>query len=76
MFLAAALKLAYLVEESDLEQGRIFPPLNEIRDISAHIAAEVALTAEKQGLARASLPEDLVPYIRSKMYEPVYQTYV
>lgn len=76
MFLAAALKLANLVEESDLQQGRIFPPLSEIRNISAQIAAEVACKAREQGLARASLPEDLVPYIRSKMYEPVYQTYI
>jgi malate dehydrogenase (oxaloacetate-decarboxylating)(NADP+) len=76
MFLTAAMKLASLVEESDLKQGRIFPPLSEIRNISAKIAAEVALTAEKQGVARAALPDDLVAYIRTKMYEPVYQTYV
>jgi malate dehydrogenase (oxaloacetate-decarboxylating)(NADP+) len=76
MFLAAALKLATMVGESDLRQGRIFPPLSEIRNISAQIAAEVALTAEKQGLAGAALPDDLVAYIRSKMYEPVYQSYV
>jgi malate dehydrogenase (oxaloacetate-decarboxylating)(NADP+) len=76
MFLAAALKLAELVNESDLKQGRIFPPISEIRNISAEIAAVVALTAEKQGFAQATLPEGLVDYIRTKMYEPEYQIYV
>lgn len=76
MFLTAAMKLAELVEESDLQQGRIFPPLTEIRNISAQIAAEVALVAQKQGFARATLPKNLVDYIRTKMYEPEYQSYV
>ena len=75
MFLAAARKLAELVDEDDLAQGRIFPPLNTIRDISAQIAAEVALVAVKQGFARASLVDNLVEYIRDTMYEPVYQDY-
>lgn len=76
MFLAAAKTLAALVEESDLAQGRIFPPLTAIREISAHIAAEVAWMAERQGLAQAKLPQNLVEYIRSLMYEPVYQSYI
>lgn len=75
MFLAAARKLAELVEESDLAQGRIFPPLSSIREISAKIAAEVAMTAVRQNVAGTALPDDLVGYIRSWMYEPVYQDY-
>lgn len=75
MFLAAAQTLANLVEESDLAQGRIFPPLDTIREISAQIAAEVARVAVKQGIARATLPDNLVEYIRNTMYEPVYQAY-
>lgn len=75
MFLAAAKTLAALVEEDDLAQGRIFPALTSIREISAHIAAEVAWTAQKQGLAKAQLPQNLLEHIRSLMYEPVYQNY-
>jgi malate dehydrogenase (oxaloacetate-decarboxylating)(NADP+) len=75
MFLAAAKTLAALVDEGDLAQGRIFPPLTSIREISAHIAAEVAWTARKQGLAKAQLPQNLIGYIHSLMYEPVYQNY-
>jgi malate dehydrogenase (oxaloacetate-decarboxylating)(NADP+) len=75
MFLAAAKTLAALVEEGDLAQGRIFPALTSIREISAHIAAEVAWTAQKQGLAKASLPHNLIDHIRSLMYEPLYQNY-
>lgn len=75
MFLAAAQKLAELVNEDDLAQGRVFPPLDSIRDISAQIAAEVALTAVCYGVARVALPDNLVGYIRERMYEPVYQDY-
>ncbi|MGJ3241051.1 MAG: NAD-dependent malic enzyme [Anaerolineae bacterium] len=76
MFLAAAQTLARLVDEQDLAQGRVFPPLSQIRAISAEIAAEVARTAVKQGVARVALPDDLVDHIRERMYQPVYQSYV
>lgn len=75
MFLAAARKLAELVDEDDLAQGRIFPPLPEIRSISAHIAAAVANIAQDQGIARVDLPDDLVDHIESQMYDPIYPTY-
>ncbi len=76
MFIAAANTLAQLVAQSDLDQGRIFPPLSQIRTISAHIAAAVAQTAADQGLARAALPDDLVDSIQAQMWEPVYRNYV
>jgi len=72
MFMAAAKTLAKLVDEDDLHQGRIFPPLTKIRDISAHIAAAVAATAFRQGYTKKQFPTDAVAYVKSKMYEPVY----
>jgi malate dehydrogenase (oxaloacetate-decarboxylating)(NADP+) len=75
MFLAAAQTLAGLVDEEDLVQGRIFPPLPEIRSISARIAASVAQVAQAQGIARAALPEDLISYIEAQMYNPLYPDY-
>jgi malate dehydrogenase (oxaloacetate-decarboxylating)(NADP+) len=72
MFLAAAKALAEIVTEDDLAQGRIFPPLSDIREISAAIGAAVARTAEAEGLARATLPDDLEATLRAQMYEPVY----
>lgn len=76
MFLAAARTLAQKVTETDLAQGRIFPPLSRIRDVSAAIAEAVAEVAYNSGLATETRPEDLSAHIRSQMYEPTYENYV
>jgi malate dehydrogenase (oxaloacetate-decarboxylating)(NADP+) len=76
MFLSAAQSLADLVTESDLEQGRIFPPLTEIRTISAHIAAVIWKNAAEKGIAREPLPANVIDVIRRQMYEPVYQNHI
>ncbi len=73
MFLAAARTLAQLTDEEDLGVGRVYPPLSDIREISAHIARAVAQIAAEKGLARADLPEDPIDLIRERMYQPVYQ---
>jgi malate dehydrogenase (oxaloacetate-decarboxylating)(NADP+) len=76
MFFAAAKTLAHAVEAEDLEQGRVYPPLDRIREVSAAIAAAVAEVAYQQDLATKSRPEDLLASIESHMYEPQYQDYV
>ncbi|GAB5490551.1 MAG: NAD-dependent malic enzyme [Phototrophicaceae bacterium] len=75
MFLMAAKKLAELVDESDLEQGRVFPSLKTIREISAQIAVEIVKIAHEDGVAQEPLAENLLDFIRLQMYEPVYQDY-
>ena len=76
MFFVAAKALANEVSEGDLEQGRIYPPLTKIREVSAIIATAVAEVAYKQGIARKPKPDDLHAFIKSQMYEPKYQRYV
>lgn len=76
MFFAAAKALAHEVSEADLEQGRVYPPLVRIRDVSAVIAVAVAEVAYDRGLARKPKPQDMLTYIKSQMYEPKYQRYV
>ncbi|MCH8012729.1 MAG: NAD-dependent malic enzyme [Candidatus Marinimicrobia bacterium] len=76
MFLVAASALAREVSEEDLSKGCIYPPLTKIRDVSVAIAAVVTKVAYKDGLATKPEPEDLVEYLRSIQYQPVYESYV
>lgn len=76
MFLAAARVVANEVSESDLQYGRIYPPLPRIREVSLTVAVAVAELAYKEGLAARPRPDDLQAYIRSLMFEPVYQSYI
>jgi malate dehydrogenase (oxaloacetate-decarboxylating)(NADP+) len=75
MFMAAARTLAEHVSEADLAQGSLYPPLNHVRDVSAHIAAAVADVAYRSDLAGMERPADLLDYMRSQMYEPRYVSY-
>ena len=76
MFSAAAKALADKVAPADLAQGRIYPPLEKIRDVSAAIAVAVAEVAYARDLATKPRPKDLVDDIKSQMYQPVYHSYV
>ncbi len=76
MFFAAAQALARQVSEADLERGLIYPPLTEIRAVSAAIAVAVAEVAYRRGLATQPQPGDLPAYITGQMYVPRYQSYV
>ena len=76
MFMAAARTLAEQVTAQDLEQGSLYPPLKNIREVSAHIAAAVAGVAYRRGLAQEPQPADLLAYVRSRMYQPCYADYV
>ena len=76
MFMSAAHTLAGQVGEDDLQQGSLYPPLKNIRDVSAHIAAAVAAVAYRQELACRPQPADLFAFAKSQMYEPRYVAYV
>jgi len=75
MFLAAARTLADKVEEADLEQGRIYPSLKRIREVSAAIAEAVVKVARTRGLARKEIQGDLPAAIKEMMYNPTYPDY-
>jgi malate dehydrogenase (oxaloacetate-decarboxylating)(NADP+) len=76
MFLAAAQALASELSETDLAEGRIYPPLKRIRAVSLTIAIATAKVAYDQGLAAAPKRDDLRSHIRAQMFEPVYRSYV
>jgi malate dehydrogenase (oxaloacetate-decarboxylating)(NADP+) len=76
MFMAAARALAAQVNEADLAQGSLYPPLANVRDVSAHIAAAVAEVVYEQGFATIPRPADLYAFMQAQMYDPHYTSYV
>lgn len=76
MFMAAAKTLAQLVTDDELAEGRVYPALTRIREVSAAIATAVSEVAYAQGLATVPKPDDLQTFIRSQMYQPVYRNYL
>ncbi|MGE0461988.1 MAG: NAD-dependent malic enzyme [Vicinamibacterales bacterium] len=76
MFMAAARALAGAVSEADIDQGSLYPPLENVRQISSRIAAAVAEVAYAQGHATVPRPDDMPAFVTSKMFEPDYRVHV
>jgi malate dehydrogenase (oxaloacetate-decarboxylating)(NADP+) len=76
MFYVAAKTLAQKVARADLDQGRVYPRLSKIREVSLCIAEAVATVAYERELATKEIPGDLHRHIKHLMYDPHYHTYV
>ncbi|XP_023327514.1 NADP-dependent malic enzyme isoform X4 [Eurytemora carolleeae] len=73
VFLSAAEALAEMVEESDIEVGRLYPPLSKIREISLRIATRIAEEAYAEGTASTyPEPKDKAEYIKQTLYNYNY----
>ena len=73
MVLRAAMVLADFVSEDEIADGRIYPNISRICDISTNIAAAVFEVAHQEGVAQTPFPEgDLRTWIRKQMYIPEY----
>merc|ERR1712179_321307 len=73
VFLSAAEGLADMVTEDDLAVGRLYPPLDNIREISVKIAKKVAEEAYQAGTASTyPEPEDKESFIRATLYDYNY----
>jgi malate dehydrogenase (oxaloacetate-decarboxylating)(NADP+) len=75
MFNKAARTLASLVREDELAQGRVYPALTRIHEVSLAIAVAVAEEIYTQKLASVPRPADLTGYIKASMYNPQYPDY-
>lgn len=76
IFLTAAKTLANLVSESDLANGSLYPPLSQVRELSAHIAVAVADYCFKNDLAQVERPADLDKAVREAMWQPTDPKFV
>ncbi|XP_048454159.1 NADP-dependent malic enzyme-like [Rhincodon typus] len=77
IFLISAEVLAELVTEKDLAEGRLYPPLSTIRDVSFKIATRIMDYAYKHNLAAwYPEPEDKEAFVRAQIYSPGYDSFV
>lgn len=70
MLLVAADTVASLVDESQLAVSCVYPPLDTLLDISAHIALAVCKEAEELGLSDKPVDHVDLKAIRRVMYTP------
>ena len=75
MLYVAAEALANYVTEDELAEGKVFPKLDNIRDVSKKVAIAVIQEAVRTGQASKLTEKDLDcldTFVSNKMYDPVY----
>jgi malate dehydrogenase (oxaloacetate-decarboxylating)(NADP+) len=75
MFVKAAKTLASLLRDEELAEGRVYPSLKRIHEISQAIAVAVAEEVYAEKLTDQPRPADLAGHIRSQMFQPEYPDY-
>nr|CCC53078.1 putative malic enzyme [Trypanosoma vivax Y486] len=80
LLVAASQSLNDLVSKEDLQMGNLYPPLEEIHNVSANIATDVILEAQRLKIdANTALPRtrpELLEYVRRSMWNPVYPAHL
>ncbi len=71
MFVAAARVLSEFAPVLRNPQAPLYPPLEQVREISFKVALEVAREAQRSGLAEVDL-DSLEQTVRGKMWKPHY----
>lgn len=73
MVTAASIALADCVTASELDDGRLYPSLSEVRQVSAIVAARVIECAKQQKVSRRrNMPSDIGAFIKEHSYQPEY----
>ncbi|XP_066035712.1 NADP-dependent malic enzyme isoform X1 [Chamaea fasciata] len=77
VFLTTAEVIAQQVTEENLREGRLYPPLVTIQDVSLKIAVRIAEEAYRKNTASTyPQPKDLEAFIRSQVYSTDYNSFV
>jgi len=67
--------LSKQVTAADLQLGRVYPPVKDIREVSIRIAVDLVKYLYEAKLAmHQPRPEDIDAYVRSQLYSPYYST--
>lgn len=70
MFASAAQRLADYVSKESFDEGKIYPELSDLRDISLKVATAVAEEAFAEGIAGIAKPADIESYLADRMWTP------
>lgn len=77
VFLEAAKSLTEQLTAEELEQGRLYPPLSNIREVSICIAVKVMEFVYRNGMAfQYPEPLDKNAYVRSKVWSTDYDSFL
>ncbi|KFP29569.1 NADP-dependent malic enzyme, partial [Colius striatus] len=77
VFLTTAEVIAEQVSEKNLQEGRLYPPLVTIQEVSVKIAVRIAEEAYRNKNASTyPQPKDLEAFIRSQVYSTDYNSFV
>ena len=79
MIYASAVALSNAITPSELADGRLYPELDRIRDVSVIVAREVIREAQRQGLDREPSirglgDAELDNWIKARMYDPTKES--
>lgn len=75
MFLAASKALSDLVTEEELNVGKLLPDLDNVLEISSHIALAVAIEARESGLGKRVSDDRLKEQVRKAQWDGRYYPY-
>ncbi|KAM6279322.1 NADP-dependent malic enzyme [Porphyrio hochstetteri] len=77
VFLTTAEVISQQVSDENLQEGRLYPPLVTIQDVSLKIAVRIAEEAYRNNTASTyPQPKDLEAFIRSQVYSTDYNSFV
>ncbi|XP_014813749.1 PREDICTED: NADP-dependent malic enzyme, mitochondrial [Calidris pugnax] len=77
IFLITAESIAAEVTDQNLAEGRLYPPLHSIREVSLKIAVKIVDWAYKNGLASwYPEPADKEAFVKQLVYSPHYDSFV
>ncbi|KAM4693180.1 NADP-dependent malic enzyme [Discoglossus pictus] len=77
IFLTTAEIIAQQVSDENLEEGRLYPPLKTIQDVSLKLAVKIVENAYKDGTASVfPEPKNKEEFVRSQMYSTDYDQFL
>lgn len=66
-----------MVTEGDLREGRVYPPLSKIRQVSLNLAEDIIIFAYSHGLAyRHPRPENIRAHLQEYVFSTTYESFV